>query len=767
MTSAIALDMITRAAAGFRDLWWFAIPCAFVALLAATSSFIPTRVGRVIRYTVLVLALGGALWWAWQLKWLCDDAFISFRYADNLLRGHGLVYNIGERVEGYTNFLWTVLLAALGWFGFDIPRASLFLSVLSYAALLILTFELPSLVSPSRARLVIPLAAVGCAAQYSMASFATSGLETMLGSLLVVIAIERALSGGWFASGTAGVAAAMTHPDLGILYAALGAAILLGAETRKGMLRYALPFATIYVPYFVARYLYYGDVFPNTYYAKSANLAYFSQGSVYLSASLVGGGFWATLAPGIYGAWIERRTLFGRYCIIGIPLFCIYIAKIGGDFMYGRLLCPIVAPLLVLGELGIARLAERRHSVRALVAALSLTIVAVPIQIIKPFEKAWQVADERTFYKLASLDPIRIETGYFHWGEVLTKYFRPHARSPSLSMYSAGIISYVTGWPMLDGFGLTDRFVAHRPILERGRPGHEKRAPRPYIVSRDVDISDEGTWPPAYAAIARLVMDGVTLNLVHYDPRVIKRLQKKPGVSFMDFEQRLASQVRVRVGSANADRVACDAWFAEAYYFSRVPHSPLRRSMERQLLAAGRAFDAVPKVADTAVDLSAPRRVVAETALHFDRAERSRFALNGDAFRQFPTEEVPARQEWVTGNRGAYASTFDPELGDAARGTLRSQPFPLVGDVMEFVVGGGLHSPELRVSLIVDGMRMFSAGGCDTDMMGRRMWQIAPFKGKRAVLELVDDRTTWAGHVMIDEVVQWSSSPPIDNADER
>src|SRR5438105_15822381 len=42
---------------------------------------------------------------------LDDDSFISFRYARNLLRGDGLVYNPGERVEGYTNFLWVVLSA--------------------------------------------------------------------------------------------------------------------------------------------------------------------------------------------------------------------------------------------------------------------------------------------------------------------------------------------------------------------------------------------------------------------------------------------------------------------------------------------------------------------------------------------------------------------------------------------------------------------------------------------------------------------------------
>lgn len=42
---------------------------------------------------------------------VADDAYISFRYLDNWLNGLGLVYNPGERVEGYTNFLWIVLLA--------------------------------------------------------------------------------------------------------------------------------------------------------------------------------------------------------------------------------------------------------------------------------------------------------------------------------------------------------------------------------------------------------------------------------------------------------------------------------------------------------------------------------------------------------------------------------------------------------------------------------------------------------------------------------
>ncbi|RME21481.1 MAG: hypothetical protein D6798_18055, partial [Deltaproteobacteria bacterium] len=48
----------------------------------------------------------------WTLQpWTLDDAYITFRYADNLVAGHGIVFNPGERVEGYTNFLWLLLLA--------------------------------------------------------------------------------------------------------------------------------------------------------------------------------------------------------------------------------------------------------------------------------------------------------------------------------------------------------------------------------------------------------------------------------------------------------------------------------------------------------------------------------------------------------------------------------------------------------------------------------------------------------------------------------
>ena len=64
------------------------------------------------------------------LRFVCDDAFISFRYAKNFVEGNGLVYNIGEKVEGYSNFLWTLLLSLFMKIGLDPVMMSQILGVL-------------------------------------------------------------------------------------------------------------------------------------------------------------------------------------------------------------------------------------------------------------------------------------------------------------------------------------------------------------------------------------------------------------------------------------------------------------------------------------------------------------------------------------------------------------------------------------------------------------------------------------------------------------
>ena len=86
----------------------------------------------------LVVGLGvGFLLQARAWAFLCDDAFISFRYAVNLAHAGALEYNVGERVEGYTNFLWVVLLGLGEALGLAPHRLAPALTVLGAAGLIV------------------------------------------------------------------------------------------------------------------------------------------------------------------------------------------------------------------------------------------------------------------------------------------------------------------------------------------------------------------------------------------------------------------------------------------------------------------------------------------------------------------------------------------------------------------------------------------------------------------------------------------------------
>jgi hypothetical protein len=754
----VLVDILTRYAQGLKLAWVWGLPGIVLALawvgsqgaLAAKLEAVPTLAVRA-RLGVQAVATVLAVYWAWQLRWLCDDAFISFRYAENLARGLGFVWNREDRVEGYTNFLWTLILAGAKWVGLDIGQSSVVLSLASFAALIALSLLLARRLFGMS--LVVSLASLCVAAHYTTASFGTSGLETMFAAMLLLLALERATAGAYVTAGLAGIAAAMAHPDHGVFYASLGVSLLLGRDTRKGLVRYALPFVLLYVPYFYWRYTYYGDLFPNTYYAKSANLAYFDQGFVYAATIFIGGGFFLSLPLALYGLWTQRATAFGRFCMIGMPLFSVYVAKIGGDFMYGRLFTPLIAPYLLLCEAGVRALLTHNRRVLALGALLGLVACTVPAEIFKPYEKRWMVADERTFYRLKSFSPIVVDSMYFEWSKTLTKFFPAHRDTPRLAMQCVGMIGYYTGLPLVDGFGLTDRFVAHTEIHKRGRPGHEKHASPAYIASRDVDVSDVAVYPPPYKEHTRLKLDRTQFYLGRYAPGSLGKKPKK-GMTFTKFEKHIKTFMTRPITPLRSEDTACDAWFVQEYYYSRVKKPDEVAVFQRRVLDAGRPVG--QKSTDAALyEFRSTHRPDPATAFHFEPAELARFEPDLSLRSGFGLPREPAPQDTVTGYEGAFLNTFLRNVGDAGRGRLRSKPFALVGDVMQLRVGGGRHRSNLRVSLLVDGERKLSSGGCDTEMMGERLWQIGAFKGKLGVLEIVDDVAGPWAHLVVDEVVQW------------
>jgi hypothetical protein len=146
------------------------------------------RVGpRHVYLAAAVAAVAAGVIAAARLRWTCDDAYITYRYADNLVRGLGLVFNEGERVEGYTNLSWT-LWTALGLRLGASPEAwTAAWGIGCYAlALALLAREGRRIADEAGAAWPLPVAAILGAAHAEWATFATGGLETSAFALLAL-----------------------------------------------------------------------------------------------------------------------------------------------------------------------------------------------------------------------------------------------------------------------------------------------------------------------------------------------------------------------------------------------------------------------------------------------------------------------------------------------------------------------------------------------------------------------------------------------------
>ena len=111
---------------------------------------------------------------------LQDDAFISFRYVQNWLNGHGLVFNMGAKVEGYTNFFWIILLAVLTKIGFPLIETARAAGALAAFAAMGLAAYSAEKFYPKRSSLWILTVPLLLAANGSLAFWAAAGLETGL-----------------------------------------------------------------------------------------------------------------------------------------------------------------------------------------------------------------------------------------------------------------------------------------------------------------------------------------------------------------------------------------------------------------------------------------------------------------------------------------------------------------------------------------------------------------------------------------------------------
>jgi hypothetical protein len=158
--------------------------------------------------------------------------------------------------------------------------------------------------------------------------------------------------------------------------------------------------------------------------------------------------------------------------------------------------------------------------------------------------------------------------------------------------------------------------------------------------------------------------------------------------------------------------------------------------------------------------LSEQGQYLPDTRVNFDTGRLAGWRATGRAFEGWPALSNWIGQGEVVGASRGFLNSYHPALGNAATGSLRSPPFVLLGDKLLLRVAGGRDAQNLRVDLHVEGERRFTTTGKRGDRMSRRAWDISAWRGRQAVLEVVDESTDAWGYIALDELVQWQKKPP-------
>jgi len=440
---------------------------------------------------------------ATRLAWLCDDAFISIRYAENLANGLGLVYNAGEYVEGYTNLLWTLMLAGAARSGAAIVDTAQYLGVVWYAALVV-TLAHRSWQRAGSGRAFVPLAAAIVAVSDDFQVWASGGLET---SLFAWLAVQSLVLTRRPPTHTRSVAAGgllallvMTRPD-GLLFAVAGLLSYWFPRDRleaRERVRYAVgvaaPVLALLAIGIPAKLHYYGDFLPTAFYSKSVLDPYVSQGLWYVGLYLWKN--WFLLAAAVVAVVVRRHIApavdrDGWFYLSTAAVFTLYLIEVGGDFMFARRLIPVVPLVLIALEDRIAAMTAVRW--RTLTALGLLIAAALPAPLYGDGHDPRGI--EGIYDERRSYPPETLSLRERQAAEVAAAL----GDLPVRVAFEGGmcVFGYYSGLPYLaEMTGLTQYSLAKQPLAERADIGHEKSPSRRWFTENRIHLLIKQDLPP-------------------------------------------------------------------------------------------------------------------------------------------------------------------------------------------------------------------------------------------------------------------------------
>ena len=435
-----------------------------------------------------------------------EDAFISFRYAANLVDGHGLTWNPGERVEGITNFLWTVMIAGVLSLGADPVAAVRVMGLLSALALFALVWRAAGRFR-SGGRWTGPIALLLLASTPGFAAETAQGLETIWFALLLTLAVTIVMDAlampdtrrrtlRFAGVGLLLALAALTRPEgvgvLGLIVMGSLAASRRGGAAGRPLLVTVVVFLAVYAPYWWLRFDYYGYPLPNTFYAKTGGgLHHLLRGLIYLGRFMVSHPVLTVLSlaaiRGLRSTWIGRRRPERVVPFVVTVGYLAYVALVGGDF---KATWRFILPVLPLWALMVGAWADGR---------------LVGLEKVKSSPGRAKIVWALLIVAVLNMAPTLY--GTLRWSRhrardlvhrtICGEWLRDNAPPGAvMAIHSAGIIPYVSGLYSIDMWGLNDLHIAHRrmPGMGHTRPSGHEKVDYDYVLSRKPDYIMPRGW---------------------------------------------------------------------------------------------------------------------------------------------------------------------------------------------------------------------------------------------------------------------------------
>lgn len=242
-----------------------------------------------------------------------DDAYITFRYVENLVSGNGFVYNPGEHVLGTTTPLFTLILSIFRILGLSIQKSALFISLLCAGATAIIIYRFAGYLRFTRFTLIPVIIYILFP---RLLTTDTGGMETALFTLLVTAGIYFYYRQQPYYAIASATLASVTRPE-GFLLLAMLLAVTCYKDKRDWLRYISMPLVII-LPWFMFSYFYFGSIIPNSITAKLALYSRFGTRPVLDNLLFIFGltnplGIVLLLMAVIGSYWLWKKQNFGLF----------------------------------------------------------------------------------------------------------------------------------------------------------------------------------------------------------------------------------------------------------------------------------------------------------------------------------------------------------------------------------------------------------------------------------------------------------------------